>query len=316
MMAVFKVFPVCCLCLAFANAQNAFPSSDCYDENCESDDTQLLQASQGRSSERGFPDLGDAFKKASGALSKLGNVAEKGVEAITTKVESVLDDVDGQLGKVETACNNSFKAFDKAASANGTMSENITKLQGLVNGTMGDFLKLFASFNDKLTGAIDTASSSLKLAGQADLADELNTSVSAAVGKLRSVSDAGKAVVSNTAEASAEKASEQIPKVKAAIQSLSGKASEFATQLVDSFRKTSDQLLEFAKSKLPKEGQKALGKPLAKMIEKAQATAEKFKKAVEITSGELGRSADTVAQTLSSPGFFGHVKDFFSHLFR
>eukprot|EP00930_Biecheleria_cincta_P069739 TRINITY_DN57445_c0_g1_i1.p1 TRINITY_DN57445_c0_g1~~TRINITY_DN57445_c0_g1_i1.p1 ORF type:complete len:319 (-),score=75.56 TRINITY_DN57445_c0_g1_i1:548-1504(-) len=318
MMTGLKISFACCLCLALASA---FPTTSCYGEQCESDESdeaQLLQASKTQASVN-FPDLGDVLKKASGALTKVGDVAEIGVKTIAATVDGVLSDVNGQLGKIEAFCNASFKAFDMAASVNGTVSDNITKFERLVNDTIGNFLKLFASFKDNLTEAVDTASSTLELAGQGDLAEKLNTSMSAAVSQLSSLADVGQAVVSKAVETSAEKASEQIPNVKTAIQNLVGATGEFATKLIDSFREASDQLLKFVKSKVPKESQEALGKPLAEMLEKARFTAERLKKTVALTSEGLDRSADTVAmsaQSLSSRGFFGKLEDFFVHLFR
>jgi ElaB/YqjD/DUF883 family membrane-anchored ribosome-binding protein len=255
-------------------------------------------------------------KKATGVMDKLGDVVGEGVKSVTGKVDDVLDKVNKQIGTIEESCNKSLRSFDDAADVNGTMAENITKFQGLVNGTIGKYLKLYASFSDKLTGTFDSASSTLKLAGQGDLADDLNASISSAMDKLASLSEAGQEVMSKAAETSEEKASEEIPKVKSAIQASVGTANDFAVALIDSFRKVSDQLLELMESKVPKEAQDAVRKPLAEMIKKAQVTAEKLKKALTMTSDGLDRSADTVSQSLGSPGFFGKIKDFFGNLFR
>eukprot|EP00440_Ansanella_granifera_P001318 gb/GFBE01001419.1/.p1 GENE.gb/GFBE01001419.1/~~gb/GFBE01001419.1/.p1 ORF type:complete len:332 (+),score=90.92 gb/GFBE01001419.1/:1-996(+) len=286
-------------------------------ERLEAEESSLLQRGA-------FPGL-DALKNVVDTVAgvsndvqgRLSEVISKGLNVATSTVEQTLQSVDQEVDALMQTCNATFDKFQAAADINGSLGDNITRFQELLNATLGQAITTFQSVNDKVHGVQSTMEMLLQKLGQSDLAETLNSSIATASSRMSSLTESMEMALSDAAVVTESQAIEVLDKVNSALAAGSESASGFANSLQDSLKDFADGLKKLIAEKLPEDKQAIVSQPLDKILEKASASCEKLKGAVTSLASEVQESSKIVTgsvKAVGQKGFWGHIGDFFSGL--
>eukprot|EP00440_Ansanella_granifera_P045775 gb/GFBE01049586.1/.p1 GENE.gb/GFBE01049586.1/~~gb/GFBE01049586.1/.p1 ORF type:complete len:319 (+),score=101.16 gb/GFBE01049586.1/:1-957(+) len=309
--------------LTFIGAIRAAEVQSC-EYGCDAEEASLLQGKLQAKDD--FPDFG-ALKDVVGSVvgaandvqDQLSAVLKQGLSTATSSVKTALQTVDDKVDALTEACNVTFAEFKAAADINGSLGDNITKFQKLLNSTVGKAVPVYEGINNDVSAVLSTMMTLLDKLGQGDLSESMNVTMTRATTKMHSLSDSAKAALSDTASLAESEVVGTLEKVNTAMEAGAGLASEFADSLESSMKDFTDGLKKEIAQKLPQDQQETLTEPLDSLLQMAFATFEKLKRALAGLASDVEESSKTVTESVeavASKGFFGHIKDFFSGLFR
>mmetsp|Transcript_18593 Transcript_18593/g.34888 ORF Transcript_18593/g.34888 Transcript_18593/m.34888 type:complete len:322 (+) Transcript_18593:75-1040(+) len=300
--------------------------------NCHADDVALLQEKslvQDKKHEQGIPDLNalkDVLGNAKGvigdAVSKATDFASKGLVEVSDQLGHVLDQADAKLKSVEADCNLSFDLFFSGSSPNASLSQNLTKLKMLLNGTVGKLAPLYDATASQVSNGFDMAKKLLAPVGLDDEAEKLGACAKSVAADLSSLKKKSEAVLADAKDSSVETLGTALEKMNNGLDEAKSMVGSLAAKFDSQFEDFTNAMVKQVTSKLPA-GQKDFGAKMKAVAGNLTSKVHMFCTDLQSTVvrvgdrvEESGQMVDAAAAKVASSDFFGKVGNFFKHLFR